>query len=93
MALILAVVARGACVNYRRSQNPELTILWLSNPAAALEQVIKAIDACDGDMTAAAKMLKIGRQTLHRWVQKHASLRMSVERIREEADDVNERIV
>lgn len=53
------------------SGNRQLTGLWLSDPKAALAAVESAIKEAGGNVTAAAKKLKLNKRTLYRWLYRH----------------------
>jgi transcriptional regulator of acetoin/glycerol metabolism len=48
-------------------QNPELSALRLSDPAAFRARLRAALQAANGDIDDAAKLLRISRRTMFRW--------------------------
>ncbi len=64
------------------SQNPRLSSLRIADPASWLRLMANALRDNDGDVTATAKALKIGRTTLNRWLMEHPDLKAIVQQIR-----------
>jgi DNA-binding NtrC family response regulator len=56
------------------SGNPKLTALWVLEPEEAAEVVSNALRNNDGNVTAAAEELGVGRASLYRWMEEHPIL-------------------
>lgn len=70
------------------SGNPKLTALWVLEPEEAAEVVSNALRNNDGNVTAAAEELGVGRASVYRWMEEHPAL----VRVRAKAEhDANER--
>jgi transcriptional regulator of acetoin/glycerol metabolism len=53
----------------------DLRAKWRIDPSGARADVLRVVDACQGDATRAAKLLGIGRRTLNRYLSEDKLLR------------------
>jgi transcriptional regulator of acetoin/glycerol metabolism len=57
-----------------KSNNERLSALWLVDPPQAALLCKQAIDASDGNVSAAAARLSVSRRTLYLWMTKYRAV-------------------
>jgi len=65
------------------SGNPTLSAAFICAPKQAVKLVSQVLETCNGNISQTAKKLKVGRNTLKRWIAKHQELRNIVISYRE----------
>lgn len=64
------------------AKNPKLALLRHTEPDRARKLVLEALTETEGAVSRAAKLLKMGRRTLHRWIEEDKQLERALQRIR-----------